>query len=112
MKSRIKIEIVGNKARVFLLDEKNNIIFKSVWTDERDLSEKLLSKIDFLLKKNNLSIKDISKVDFNCDSPHFAAGDKHKKEPSSFLCENSKNKCGFTSWQTGEITAKVLNFCR
>ncbi len=105
MKSKIKIEINGNKANVFLL-EKNNIIAGLSWTDKRDLSEKLLRKIDLLLKKNNLSIKDISKVDFNCDSPCFSKGKIGKSESDI----NSAGKCGFTSWQIGEITAKILNF--
>jgi len=108
MKSKIKIEVKGNKASIFLLGEKNNIIAESNWIDERDLSKKLLRKIDLLLKKNNLSIKDISKVDFNCDSPYFGKNNKAIKEESL----SSKSRCGFTSWQIGEITAKVFNFCR
>ncbi|MBU4347692.1 hypothetical protein KKF23_04040 [Patescibacteria group bacterium] len=102
---KLKIEIIGNRASVFLLGGKNNIIAESNWIDERDLSEKLLSKIDSLLKKNNLSIKNISKVDFNCDSPYFGKNKKINLEENL----SSKNKCGFTSWQTGEITAKILN---
>lgn len=106
MKLKLKIEITGNKASVLLLDKKRNIISESVWIDERDLSEKILSKIDFLLKRNNLSIKDISKIDFNCDSPYFGKKKKIIREENL----SSKNKCGFTSWQTGEITARALNF--
>lgn len=105
IKLKLKIEIIGNRASVFLLDEKRKVISKSAWIDKRDLSEKLLSKIDFLLKKNNLSIKDISKVDFNCDSPYFEKNKKINLEENL----SSKNKCVFTAWQTGEITAKILN---
>ena len=107
MKFKLKIEIIGNKANIFLLDKKRNIISKLSWIDRRDLSEKLLKKIDLLLRKNKLTIKDIEKIDFECDSPYF----KNKSE--NIFLENgfsSKNKCGFTAWQTGEITAKVLNF--
>ncbi len=100
----IKIEIIGSKASVFLLGGKNNIVAGLNWIDERDLSEKLLLKIDFLLKKNSLSVKDISKVDFECDSPYFKKKEKIVKEENL----SSKNRCGFTSWQTGEITAKIL----
>jgi hypothetical protein len=67
MKFRLKIKITGN------------II--------SDLSEKLLMKIDLLLKKKKVSLDDISKFNFI-----------------------SSGKCGFTARQTGEITAKVLNF--
>ncbi|MCK4592506.1 hypothetical protein KAT63_03675 [Candidatus Parcubacteria bacterium] len=106
MKFKLKIKIIGNKASVFLLDKERNIISKSVWTDERNLSEKLLKKIDLMLGKNKLAIKDIEKVDFECDSPYFESrgGNISLEDDLS-----SKNKCGFTSWQIGEITAKVLN---
>ncbi len=91
---------------MFLLGKKGDIISKLVWIDKRNLSEKLLKKIDLLLKKNKLSIKDISRVDFKCDSPYFEKNKKIDLEETM----SSKNKCGFTSWQIGEITAKVLNF--
>jgi len=83
---KLKIEIIGNKISVFLLDKNKNIISKSEWADKRDLSEKLLRKIDLLLRKNKLVVKDISKFDFT-----------------------SSGKCGFTARQIGEITVKVLN---
>ena len=86
MKFKLKIEIIDNRISLFLLDEKKNIISKTAWTDHRDLSEKLLRKIDLLLRKNKLVIKDISKFDFT-----------------------SSGKCGFTAKQIGEITAKVLS---
>ena len=107
MEFKLKIEIIGNKVSILLLDKKRNIISKSTWIDKRNLSEKLLRKIDLLLRKNKLVIKDIEKVDFECDSPYF------KNDGKISLYEeglSSKNKCGFTSWQIGEITAKVLNF--
>ena len=105
MNYKLKIEIIGNKAGVFLLDKKRNIVSKLAWTDNRDLSEKLLKKIDLVLRKNKLAMKNIEKVDFECDSPYFEKNKKiNFKETVS-----SKNKCGFTAWQTGEITAKILN---
>ena len=90
---------------MFLLNKKRNIISKSTWIDKRNLSERLLKKIDLLLEKNKLSVKDISRVDFECDSPYFEKSKKIDLEEAV----SSKNKCGFTSWQIGEITAKVLN---
>ncbi len=106
MKHKLKIEIIGNKVSIFLLDKKGNIISKSIWIDNRDLSEKLLVKIDKLLKKNNITFSNIYKVDFGCDSPYY-----NQKEKKMLIDENilSKNKCGFTTWQIGEITAKVFN---
>ena len=106
MKFKLKIEIIGNKVNILLLDKKRNIISKIAWTDKRDLSEKLLRKIDLLLTKNQLAIKDISKVNFECDSPYFGIKGRNISLKDSL---SSKNKCGFTAWQIGEITAKVLN---
>jgi len=106
MNYKIKIEIISNKASVFLLDKKGNIVSKLTWIDKRNLSERLLKKIDLLLEKNKLSIKDIEKIDFECDSPYF----KKNKKINLEEIVSSKNKCGFTSWQIGEITTKVLNF--
>ena len=86
MKFILKIEIIENKISLFLRDDKKKNIAKSEWIDKRDLSEKLLRKIDLLLKKKKISLNDISKFDFA-----------------------SSGKCGFTARQIGEITAKVLN---
>ena len=86
MKFILKIKIIENRASLFLIDNKKKNVAKSEWTDNRDLSEKLLRKIDLLLKKKKISLNDISKFDFT-----------------------SSEKCGFTVRQIGEITAKVLN---
>jgi len=86
MKFILKIKIVENKISLLLVDNKKKNVAKSEWTDKRDLSEKLLRKIDLLLKKKKVSLNDISKFDFI-----------------------SHGKCGFTTQQIGEITAKVLN---
>ena len=82
----LKIKIVGNKISLFLIDNKKKIIAESEWIDKRDLSEKLLRKIDLLLNRKKVSLNNISKFDFS-----------------------SSGKCGFTARQIGEITAKVLN---
>ena len=86
MKFILKIKIIENKISLFLIDNNKKIIAESEWVDKRDLSEKLLRKIDLLLKKKKISLNNISKFDF------FSSG-----------------KCGFTTQQIGEITAKVLN---
>lgn len=84
----LNIKIISNKVILSVVNNKNKKaeLKKINWNDQRDLSEKLLKKIDLLLKKNNLKINDISKVNFN---------DKD---------------CGFMAEQVGKVTAKVLNF--
>ncbi|MCK5412787.1 MAG: hypothetical protein KAI57_00235 [Candidatus Pacebacteria bacterium] len=108
-KYKLKILIIGNLVSLFLFDRKGIEISKSTWTDKRDLSEKILVKIDLMLTKNNLTISDIFDVDFDCDSPYF-----NRKEKKMLINENlsSENKCGFMAWQVGEVSAKILNFCR
>ncbi len=86
MKFILKIKIIEDKISLFLIDNKKKIIAESEWVDKRDLSEKLLRKIDLLLKKKKVSLSNISKFDFS-----------------------SSGKCGFTTQQIGEITAKVLS---
>lgn len=97
---------------MFLINEDGKIADELKWTDSRDLSEKLLEKIDKLLKRNNLAAENISGSDFYCDSPYFRKSTRNKNFCSPLYNKDlfSKGKCGFTAWQTGEITAKVLNF--
>ena len=75
----LNIKIINNQAILSLGDRKIS------WRDNRDLSEKLLVKIDQLLKKNKLSIADIFKVNF-------------ESRDSGFMAE-----------KTGKIIAEVLN---
>ena len=86
MKFILKIKIVENKISLLLVNNKKKVVAKSEWDDNRDLSEKLLMKIDLLLKRKKVSLNDISKFNFI-----------------------SSGKCGFTTQQIGEITAKVLS---
>lgn len=104
MKYKLKIEVIGARASLMLFDKKE-LKDSSSWTDDRDLAEKILGKIEALIIKNRISLKDISKVVFDCDSPYF------KKEKLGLEAMDSKGRCGFTSWQIGEITAKTLNYC-
>lgn len=87
MKFILKIKIIENRINLFLINSKKKVVAKSEWDDNKDLSEKLLTKIDLLLKKKKISLDDISKFDFS-----------------------SSGKCGFTARQIGDITVKVLNF--
>lgn len=107
MKPKLKIKISGNDVTVGLAG-KGEKYSRVSWRDDRNLSEKLLKKIDELLRKNKMRLTDISKVDFSCDSPYYI----EKRAKAIVLEENvsSKGKCGFTAWQVGEITAKILNF--
>ncbi|MDF1498787.1 MAG: hypothetical protein P1P85_05570 [Patescibacteria group bacterium] len=105
MTYKLQISIFGSEVNLILKDKKGNIVSKISWTDKRDLSEKIIIQIDKLFKKNNIFFSNIYKVDFDCDSPYY----KKSKKMSLFENVSSKNKCGFTSWQIGEITAKTLN---
>ena len=104
----LNITITGNTASLFLKGDTGKVVAELKWKDRKNLSEKLLVKIDLLLKKEKLSLDDISKVDFFCDSPYL----KNKRKNTAVNSKNkkSKEKCGFTAWQVGEITAKTLNF--
>jgi len=84
----LNIKIINNKVVLSMsVMSGTKVEFKKLeWDDQRDLSEKLLKKIDLLLGKNNLTISDISKINF------------------------SSKECGFMTKQIGKITANVLNF--
>jgi len=112
MNIELKIEIKGSTVNLFLtkrIKRKREIIDALEWKDRKNLSEKLLRKIDLLLKKNNLDINNISKTVFYCDSPYFLGKTKNKNW-TALEQKNSRRKCGFTAWQIGEITSKTLNF--
>ena len=88
-KHSLSIKAINNEVVLSIMNNKKKPAaeFKKLkWNDQRDLSEKLLKKIDSLLKRNNLTINDISKVSF------------------------SGKNYGFMTGQVGKITAKVLNF--
>ncbi len=88
-KYSLSIKIINNEVILSISDseKRSKAEFKKLrWNDRRDLSEKLLKKIDLLLKKNNLTIGNISKVNF------------------------SGKEYGFMAGQVGKITTKVLNF--
>ncbi len=85
-KNILLIKIIGDQVTLFLLDNEDKKTAELKWKDRRDLSEKLLVKIDQLLKKNKLSLSDISKINFK------------------------SRDCGFMAGQIGKITAEVLSF--
>jgi len=59
--SRIIIKI-KKKEIMLVLKNKNKIIDKASWQDDRNLSQSLLVEIDKLLQKNYLTAKDIADV--------------------------------------------------
>jgi len=76
----LNIKIINDQATLSLDNQE-----KIKWQDNRDLSEKLLVKIDRLLNRNKLSLADISKVNFKGEN------------------------CGFMAEKTGKIMTAVLN---
>jgi hypothetical protein len=55
------INLDGNNIKLIIKNGKK-IVDKSSWSDEYSLSEQLLPKIDALLKKSNISKRDITKI--------------------------------------------------
>lgn len=103
----IKIQIKGVQAELFLRDSGEEL-GKMKWEDKRDMSSKLFQKMDALLRKCDISLRQVKKISFDCDSPYFA----RKEKWQDLRLENldGTGKCGFTAWQTGEIIAKVVDF--
>lgn len=106
-KFKLEIKIIGDRVNLLLIKSGKTVSSLS-WSDKRNLSEKLLGKIDLLLKENKLDLKNISKVDFYCNSSYFMS--KNKKRIRKFGLKNSDQECGFMAWQVGEITARILNY--
>lgn len=64
----MKIEIIINNEEVkILLKNSSKIVDKTVFPDEHNLSEKLLSEIDKLLKKNKLKPGNIKEMEVFSD---------------------------------------------
>jgi len=105
----VKIKVRGNRAEIFLCDSSaDKELSKTAWEDKRDLSAQLFAKMDALLRKEKATLKQVSKISFDCDSPYFARKEKWQDLHLENL--DGTGKCGFTAWQTGEIIAKVMNF--
>lgn len=108
-KFKIELNISGSKAALRLLDDCSGKILETLqWEDRRDLSQKFFQKLERLLRKEKLSLRDIVKFDFDCDSPYFDVEKRHSRIKMEAV--NSSGKCGFTAWQTGETIVKVINF--
>lgn len=109
MDLEIKISIYGNRAQLRLVEAgSDKTLGKAEWEDKRDLSQKLFQKIESLLQKRNLSVSDIRKFSFNCDSPYFSGGKRRRELKMEDF--DSSGRCGFTAWQTGEIIVRTINF--
>jgi tRNA A37 threonylcarbamoyladenosine modification protein TsaB len=62
----IEIQILNKQITLFLKDKKS-IVDSLNFPEERQLSEKLLSAIDKLIKKNKLDSEDIKKITVKSD---------------------------------------------
>lgn len=108
MRFNIKITIERRIVRLELCDDAGNRIAKKSWTQERNISDKLIFEIGGMLKRRKIALKNVDNIAFDCDSPYFSGGDLN----GSLKIENldSTGKCGFTAWQAGEMISKALNF--
>lgn len=109
MNFEINISITGDWVELSLSEyETGEIVSVSRWQDQRNLSDQLLLRINAICKRKNISLKNIREINFSCDCPYFTA--KEKSSEAKLEAVNYSGKCGFTTWQTGEIMSKVLNF--
>jgi hypothetical protein len=109
MNFEIKVLITGDWVELSLSEyETGEIVSISRWQDQRNLSEELLSKISDICKRKKIGLKNIREISFSCDCPYFET--KEKLLEAKLEAVDYSNRCGFTTWQTGEIIAKVLNF--
>lgn len=109
MRILIKMEAVGRQVQLVLEEAgSHRMVAVARWEDRRDLSQKFFQKLEDLLVKNDLSVRDIGGMEFSCDSPYFARRGKWQEMRLEEL--DGTGKCGFTAWQTGEMIMKAMNF--
>lgn len=108
MAYELNIEIGGTCVRLSLLDANGREVANAAWEDKRDLSTRLFQKAQSLLKRKKIPLRQLERVNFTCDSPYFAR--KGKWTDLTMEDIDSTGKCGFTTWQTGEIISGVVNF--
>jgi hypothetical protein len=109
MNFEIKVLITGDWVELSLLKyETGEIVSVSRWQDQRNLSDELLSRISSICKRKKINLKNIREINFSCDCPYFTA--KEKLSEAGLGVVDYSGRCGFTTWQTGEIITKVLNF--
>lgn len=65
---KIRIQIENQKAEVFLLSGAK-IVDREAIKEFNNISEELLPAVDRILKRNNLSLADIKKIDSKIDLP-------------------------------------------
>jgi tRNA A37 threonylcarbamoyladenosine modification protein TsaB len=64
----LELHLTKNKATLYLKDGKN-ILDKTSWVENNNLSQKLLLEIDKIIRKNKLKKKDIKKMEVKSDIP-------------------------------------------
>jgi hypothetical protein len=105
----LRIEIKGNQARMDLWEEgAQGLLASAAWEDRRDLSRQLFARMETLLRRGRMSLEQVERVEFSCDSPYFPRRGKWQELQLEHL--DGSGRCGFTAWQTGEIIAAVMNF--
>jgi len=82
----LELYLTQDIALLYLKDKKK-IIDSSIWLENNNLSQKLLSEIDKIIRKNKLKKEDIQKIEVKSDIP-----------------------VGYTTTRIAETVAKTYNF--
>lgn len=105
----VSIKVIGNWAEMVWSDFKTGEeISISRWEDRRDLSDQILKKMYAVGKSRKIDSRQIARVNFTCDSPY--AEMSQAPQTYNLAKVDATDRCGFTSWQTGNILAAVMNF--
>lgn len=67
----LKIFIDKNNRIIISLREKGRVMAKDSWSDNRNLDKRLLMGIDRILRRVNIKVIGIDKIDFLSESPSF-----------------------------------------
>lgn len=110
VEGKLVLSVFGKKVSLCLYSDLKEVeLVQCVrWEDNRDLTDKLFVQIEKILRNTQFSWQDIREFAFKCDSPYVTW--TQADQLSDVCSADCLGKCSFTSWQTGDIVMKVLNF--